>query len=79
MGELWLSSDDDPANKVLACYTPGPVSLFFFTAYPEQKSETVTLVAGLAYYFEVRVCANPLRHTLFHLQFCTPVNTILVS
>ena len=58
MGEFWLSIDDEPANKVLECYTPGPVSRYFFLAYSEQKSEPVTLEAGLVYYFEVRVCAN---------------------
>jgi len=58
MGEFWLSIDDEPANKVLECYTPGPVSRYFFSAYSEQKSEPVTLEAGLVYYFEVRVCAN---------------------
>ena len=55
-GELWVSTDSDPANKVRACYTPGPVSYHNFTAYSEQKSNPISLVAGQAYYYEVRVC-----------------------
>ena len=53
-GEFLLSTDSDPANKVRACYTPGPVSHKKFTAYPEQKSNPISLVAGQAYYYEVR-------------------------
>ena len=57
-GEFWLSTDDDPANKVLECFTPGPVSRYFFSAYPEQQSAPIPLVAGQNYYFEVRLCTN---------------------
>jgi hypothetical protein len=53
-GEFWLSTDSDPENKVRVCFTPGPVSRYNFTAYPEQKSNPTPLVAGRAYYFEVR-------------------------
>ena len=58
LGELWLSSDSDSENKDLACYTPGPVSQYFFTAYSEQKSKPIPLIAGRAYYYEVRDCAT---------------------
>jgi hypothetical protein len=53
-GEFWLSTDSNPVNKVRVCYTPGAVSRRFFTAYSEQKSNPISLVAGQAYYYEVR-------------------------
>jgi hypothetical protein len=53
-GEFLLSTDSDPANKVRACHTPGPVSHKNFTAYSEQKSNPISLVADQAYYYEVR-------------------------
>jgi len=53
-GEFWLSTDSDPANMVRACWLGGAVSQYFFNAYPEQKSEPIALVAGRAYYYEVR-------------------------
>jgi hypothetical protein len=60
-GGFWLSTDSDPAKKVLVCQTPGPVSYHNFTAYSEQKSNPISLVSGRANFFEVRVCVmlNP--------------------
>ena len=52
--EFWLSTDSNSANKVRVCYTPGPVSRRNFTANSEQKSNPISLVAGQAYYYEVR-------------------------
>ena len=55
-GEFWLSIDDDQVNKVKECHSPwasGPVG---WDRYPEQKSRLIPLVAGQAYYFEVRLC-----------------------
>ena len=57
-GEFWLSSNDNPANKNRRCYTPGAVSPLFFTAFPEQKSAPISLVAGQPYYYEVRLCVS---------------------
>ncbi len=56
-GEFWLSSTDNPANKICRCYQPAAVSPLFFTAFPEQKSSPILLMAGQAYYYEVRLCA----------------------
>jgi hypothetical protein len=53
-GELWLSSDDHPENKVRVCFVPGATDVKEWTKYPEQKSSFIPLVAGEAYYFEVR-------------------------
>jgi hypothetical protein len=53
-GEFWLSPDSIPKNKGLACYTPEPVSRYNFTAHSEQKSNLIPLIAGRAYYYEVR-------------------------
>ena len=56
-GEFWLSSNNNPANKNRICNQPFAVSPLFFTAFPEQKSSPISLVAGQAYYYEVRcVC-----------------------
>jgi endoglucanase len=57
-GVFWLSTDDYPAKKVLVCFTPGPVPRYLFSAYPEQQSAPIPLVAGRTYYFEVRLCTN---------------------
>ena len=54
-GELWLSSDDDPANKVVVCHVPGWASPREWDKYQEQKSEVILLVAGQAYYYKVRL------------------------
>jgi hypothetical protein len=55
-GELWLSIDDDPANKVRACYAQWAVWYERdWHVYPEQQSALIPLVAGQAYYFEVCV------------------------
>ncbi len=55
-GELWLRTDSNPANKVLACHQPWSAPLRDWTQYPEQKSRQIALVAGRAYYYEVREC-----------------------
>ena len=54
-GEFWLSSNDDPANKVLVCRQPDWARPRQWDKYQEQKSGFVPLVAGQAYYFEVRL------------------------
>jgi hypothetical protein len=53
-GEFWLSTDSESANKVLACMVDERVSQNNFTAFSKQKSKPITLVAGQAYYYEVR-------------------------
>ena len=58
-GEFWLSTNSDHANKVLVCYQPdydGYWDSKEWYWYPEQKSSPISLVAGQAYYYEVRVC-----------------------
>lgn len=53
-GELWLSTNVDPANRNLICRQPmfsGPNG---WDDFQEQKSQLISLVAGNAYYFEVR-------------------------
>ena len=53
-GELWLSSDDNPANKAIACRLSGATWPRDWTATPEQESKPISLVAGRSYYYEVR-------------------------
>ena len=55
-GEFWLSIDSDPANKILACHQPLSAPSRDWTRFPEQKSRPISLVAGRAYYYEVREC-----------------------
>jgi xyloglucan-specific exo-beta-1,4-glucanase len=54
-GELWLSTDDDPANKILACRQPFSASSRYWDRFQEQKSGIISLVAGQIYYYEVRL------------------------
>lgn len=51
--ELWLSTDDNPANKVKIAFLNSPVGPRAWTVFPSQKSAPVTLVAGARYYVEV--------------------------
>jgi hypothetical protein len=54
-GEFWLSTDSDPENMDRACYQLHYASPREWTKYPEQKSRPIPLVAGRAYYYEVRI------------------------
>ncbi len=51
-GELWLSSDGDPANKARIAHVPGWSPSRNWTKYPEQESPPVSLVAGQTYFIE---------------------------
>jgi len=69
-GELWLSTSDDPANKALVCHQPLWASSREWEKYPEQKSGTISLVAGKAYFYEVRkLVALPYCSVVCCLQF----------
>lgn len=50
--ELWLSTDDNPANKVLIASVTGYTTPRQWTKYPTQQSAAVPLVAGQQYYVE---------------------------
>lgn len=50
--ELWLSSDSDPANKVLIAEVPGWANPQEWTKYAEQQSAPISLTAGNRYYIE---------------------------
>jgi hypothetical protein len=50
--ELYLSTDDDPANAALIAQVPGWTGHLEWTKYPEQQSEPITLAAGGSYYIE---------------------------
>lgn len=51
--EFWLSTDFLAENKELACYVTGYSSYFQFDKYPEQRSDSIFMVAGESYYFEL--------------------------
>jgi len=67
-GELWLSNDDN--HLFLACNSPiGTYGTYSraWTWFPHQESSPIWLVAGQAYYYEVRVLILNLR---FHEFLC---------
>jgi len=53
-GELWLSSDDDPANAVRIASVSGWTNPREWTREPGQQSVAITLSAGQRYYIEAR-------------------------
>ncbi|HMN28023.1 MAG TPA: PA14 domain-containing protein, partial [Caldilineaceae bacterium] len=50
---LWLSSDDNPANKVLIASVPSWTQYRQWEKHPSQASGGVVLTAGKKYYLEV--------------------------
>jgi hypothetical protein len=68
-GEFWLSINDDPANKVRACFAPTLAAYDRdWYQYPQQQSTLIQLIAGQSYYFEV--CVTRLHFVdlcLFHI------------
>jgi hypothetical protein len=50
--ELWLSTDDNPANKRLIAYERGWTSVRQWTKYASQQSAPITLSSGRRYYIE---------------------------
>ena len=80
-GELWLSSDDHPDNKVFVCFAPLATSAREWTKYSGQESTLIPLVAGDAYYFEVSpaiflavlhfACSEPLQKLPSLCAVCT--------
>jgi hypothetical protein len=67
-GEFWLSTDDDSANKVRICRCEWALPRWWDLA-PEQKSVPISLVAGQAYYYEVR----------FYVSFISCISAQYVS
>jgi hypothetical protein len=49
---LWLSTDDNSANKVLIAYTASPTGFRTWNANPSQQSAPVYLIKGVRYYVE---------------------------
>jgi hypothetical protein len=52
-GELWLSTDANPANKVKIASVTGNTQPQEWTKYPSQQSVGISLQAGKKYYIEV--------------------------
>jgi len=51
-GELWLSTDDNPANTSLIANVPGWSSSRQWDKYAEQQSTSISLTGGNDYYIE---------------------------
>lgn len=65
-GEFWLSTDDNPENIFLACRCPSTTPDREWQWFRHQESLPIRLVAGQAYYFEVRIL---IRHLLITFVF----------
>lgn len=50
---FYLSTDADPENKILVAFTPESTDQEEHSIYPEQTSNSITLLPGVEYYFEV--------------------------
>lgn len=50
--ELWLSSDDNPANKTRIAYITGATAPHEWDKFSSQSSQTIFLEAGKRYYIE---------------------------
>lgn len=50
--ELWLSTDDNPANKVKIAYVNGATPVNGWGKYPSQRSPGIQLTGGQRYYIE---------------------------
>ncbi|MGC1240370.1 MAG: S8 family serine peptidase [Chryseosolibacter sp.] len=50
--ELWLSTNEDPGNKVKIAYVSGYTDYRQWSKYPAQRSSLITLEAGKKYYIE---------------------------
>ncbi len=50
--ELYLSTDENPKNKVLVAFTRQPTGPGNFTQFPNQRSKPLKLEAGKKYYIE---------------------------
>ena len=51
-GELWLSTDDNPATASMIASVPGWTDSCQWDKYSEQQSGTISLSAGGTYYIE---------------------------
>ncbi len=51
-GELWLSTDNDPANRILVAQVPGWSGARQWDKFPEQQSALIELQAGQSYFIE---------------------------
>lgn len=49
---LWLSTDENPANKVLIAYAESATGYREWNKFPAQKSAAIRLVKGARYYIE---------------------------
>jgi Bacterial Ig domain/PA14 domain/Secretion system C-terminal sorting domain/Calx-beta domain/HYR domain len=49
---LWLSTNDNPANKVLIAYTESATNQRDWYKFPSQKSVSISLFKGVRYYIE---------------------------
>src|ERR1041385_420651 len=51
--ELWISNDDEPANKVRRAYVTKPTQARQWSLQPNQRSPWLALKAGQRYYIEI--------------------------
>lgn len=51
--QFYLSTDDNPDNKILTAHSPGYTSIADHDEYPEQTSSEIQLLPNVNYYFEM--------------------------
>ncbi len=69
--DVYLSTDDNPANKQRIAYVQGYTSYTQFDKFPSQTSAVINLTAGRRYYVEI-VNADKFGDDFFNLQWTTP-------
>jgi hypothetical protein len=69
--DVYLSTDENPANKQRIAYVKGYTSLGDFAKFPSQTSVLIPLAAGRRYYVEI-VNAEKFGDDFFNLQWAPP-------
>jgi ELWxxDGT repeat protein len=76
--DVYLSTDDNPANKQRIAYVKGYTSYLQFDKFANQTSASINLVAGRRYYLEI-VNADIFGADFFNLHWATPSMSSHVS
>ena len=63
-GELWLSTNEIPDQKIKIAEVTSPTNRQYWDTYPSQKSQPINLVAGQKYYIEALHKQNTSRSHL---------------
>jgi hypothetical protein len=73
--QLWLSTDEDTANKVRIAFNTGWTSAREYTKFASQRSALITLTAGYRYYIEA-IHKEGASNDNFSVQWQIPGGTV---